>query len=432
MQGLGGPDRPFAIVAVGDGHTEDREQAIAAAFDPPAEGFDDAAGPVVKMPDQQMGFLRVRISRRTGQAGQFGNEQGRLPQFGPDGRIRLAHVLPHRENGFFEAFFVKNILLGRVRFSRRHGGGCAGRGGAAPAALFQDLAMKGFGFRFGGDIQFLRQHRAEFPVLLKRQRRVPGPGIKRHDRPARRFAQGIERHQPQSQRQRRIVPAGGPVMVDQAFMGIERLFAQMLALGQQPAVEGRGLDIQPVQQLAGIEIDRPLQPFGPALGQCLFETGDIDRARRRMESDGVGFRLKAGAERGGGPAQDGQGLAQTGARLFVPDILPQQGGKLGPAVACIRPQGEISQKRARLLGRYPQGFPARSDQGEAAKQRQSEGRHPASRKHRQPHRMIIKAALSMCPFDKGREPEMNRNAVPDLPSSIIGRTYKNPNPPLPL
>lgn len=160
----------------------------------------------------------------------------------------------------------------------------------------------------------------------------------------------------------------------QRIQHLKRLAVQLFALEEQPFLKGLAVfQIEAVQKLAVIEIDRLAQPFatGRAAGQLRMVMGGAD-ATQFLETNHIDHGGGVKLHRFGGDEQrrrrgldilkrlahPGEGLAQVAVRRSLGPIGPQQGRqcltRVGPRPTAgtfwARFHGQIGQQRAGRVG----------------------------------------------------------------------------------
>ena len=145
------------------------------------------------------------------------------------------------------------------------GGGARGPVSVRPATPNFVEQRDGLGFRF--HLQFAAKKLAARLILLQRHAKPALRRIGPHQGPVGRFLQGVDRQQPQRRVQTPVQVGRRLVFLNQFQRGANGQHAQPLALSPQPVVEVDFVKVQPVQEIAPVQVHRPFQRFRPALAQ---------------------------------------------------------------------------------------------------------------------------------------------------------------------
>jgi hypothetical protein len=196
-----------------------------------------------------------------------------------------------------------------------------------------------------------------------------------HEGAPRRFTERIEREQPARGGRRPVEGAGPQRLRDELRERLLGAVAQPLALHEQPFLECRIADADPVQELAPIEGCGLLERVSGAFGDQPLEFRRIGDHRCGVERD----RMAVGQDRGGADIkalpQPAQRMFEAVARLPVAAIAPEQAGQLLAGQLRARGEGKHGQERAILLSGNLKGLILRAARLEASKESQPHGRH---------------------------------------------------------
>ena len=130
---------------------------------------------------------------------------------------------------------------------------------------------------------------------------------------------------------------------EQPRQGLEGQLPQPLALRQQPLLERRVLDSEPLEQVTPIERRRLLEPRGGAPGDQPLEDRDVDLHRTRVDRDGLSVLDEAAG--GQGPADLEQRLAEAVSGSPCGRLAPEQRRQLVTRLRLAGMEGEVGEER---------------------------------------------------------------------------------------
>ena len=227
--------------------------------------------------------------------------------------------------------------------------------------------------------QLAPQHAHAVLILAERGGALPELGVQAHERAVRRLLQRIEGEELAGRPDRGLEVLRLPLVREQPGQAVAGLLAQALARLAQPRLPRLLGDAHPGEQVAAVE-GRGLRE---RLGRALIQEPGEGRHVQVDETGVDGHRVALGPQDAGAtrqrPAQLVQGVAETGPRLVVGPVRPEQRGQAVAMRGGTRVEGQVSQQRLRLPGRQPERQ-ARLEPGlEAAEEFEA---HPSRCHHR--------------------------------------------------
>ena len=242
---------------------------------------------------------------------------------------------------------------------RRLGGGEFERLGR-PSLKDLLVELLGLRLRLGPQLPLQRRH-ADL-VLLEGGAAPALPRVEPHQRAVHDLLRHVHREQRHGRLDRLLCLSSLRLMREDVREGLHRQSAQPLLFRGQPFRERRFVDADPLQELAAIERDGPLERFGSSLTHQSLEDGGIDVHRVAVESDRLalhqqGRRLRLRQRL----AEHVHRLAQASPRLLIGGITPEQRRQTVARVRLARMEREISEQGQCLLrgqgNNLPTGHP---------------------------------------------------------------------------
>jgi hypothetical protein len=175
----------------------------------------------------------------------------------------------------------------------------AARGATRAQNLLIELARVGS----GGNAEIPPQSQRARLVLPESRTEPPVPGVKPHDRDVRGLARGVERQQPEGGGECSVLGPDLELVGERLLTGVERHAPELLTLGQQPLVERRLAEVEPVEQVTAVEAAGRREGVGTAVSDEPSEAhhvhiDTVEVERDRVALDGQARELGLGQ---GGP-----------------------------------------------------------------------------------------------------------------------------------